>query len=696
MKKTFLLLSLSVLGIINAHSQNTFPATGSAGIGTTTPSASSILEIKSTKKGLLIPRMTKTQRDSIASPATGLLIFQTNSTPGFYDFNGTAWAAVSPKGVNTTLSNLVSPTAVSQSLLPGTNNTIDLGSGTQAWRNGFFGTSIGIGTATPHAPFQLGNSVINRKIVLFETANNDNQFYGFGINSLMLRYQVDGPGAVHAFYAGSSSSTSVELMRIQGNGNVGIGTTAPNAPLQFANTLVNRKIVLYETANDDNNFFGFGINGSTLRYQVGLTSSDHVFYASTSATTSVELMRIKGTGNVGIGTSTPSAKLEVAGGDAVINGVLVGRGPGSDSTNTAIGYQALHDNNVEGQNTACGFDALYSNTIGMWNTAFGYAALDNSTSSLNTGVGYEALNFNTIGGGNSALGYAANVSTINLSNAMALGYEATVNASNKVRIGDANVTVVESAAGSWTISDGRFKTNVQQQVKGLAFIKLLRPVVYNFDVNKYNDFLMQNYPDNVKQTRKAALNNQASKASQIRQSGFIAQDVAAAAKKIGYDFNGVHAPENSTDNWSLSYEKLVVPLVKAVQELSAQNDNLNTKVGDLQKQIDELKAMIASGNQGAVSASNLKSQTWNSGLQQNVPNPFDHTTTIRYTLPEQFNSAKIVVTNKSGVVLKETNVSGAGKGSMQVDASTLAAGAYSYTLYVDGRLIDTKQMILTR
>jgi hypothetical protein len=255
--------------------------------------------------------MTKTQRDSIASPATGLLIFQTNSTPGFYDFNGTAWAAVSPKGVNTTLSNLVSPTAVNQSLLPGTNNTIDLGSGTQAWRNGFFGTSVGIGTATPHAPFQLGNAVVNRKIVLFETANNDNQFYGFGINNLMLRYQVDGPGAVHAFYAGSSASTSVELMRIQGNGNVGIGTTAPDAPLQFANTLVNRKIVLYETANDDNNFFGFGINGSALRYQVGLTSSDHVFYASTSASSSVELMRIKGTGNVGIASAAPTNKLDI-------------------------------------------------------------------------------------------------------------------------------------------------------------------------------------------------------------------------------------------------------------------------------------------------------------------------------------------------------------------------------------------------
>src|SRR5580765_2560432 len=81
----------------NLHAQNTFPSTGAAGIGTTLPNASSLLEIKSTTKGLLISRMTKAQRDAIPSPATGLLIYQTNSTPGFYYFDGSAWTAVTPK-----------------------------------------------------------------------------------------------------------------------------------------------------------------------------------------------------------------------------------------------------------------------------------------------------------------------------------------------------------------------------------------------------------------------------------------------------------------------------------------------------------------------------------------------------------------------------------------------------------------------
>src|SRR4026207_1621125 len=86
--------------------QNTFPATGSVGIGTTTPNSSALLEVKSTSKGMLVPRMTKTQRDAINSPATGLLIYQTNSDDGFYYYSGTSWTELKNSGANRTLGNL--------------------------------------------------------------------------------------------------------------------------------------------------------------------------------------------------------------------------------------------------------------------------------------------------------------------------------------------------------------------------------------------------------------------------------------------------------------------------------------------------------------------------------------------------------------------------------------------------------------
>jgi hypothetical protein len=64
------------------------------GINTNTPDASSALEIESTTGGILIPRLTETQRDAISAPATGLMIYQTDGIAGFYFWNGSAWTKI--------------------------------------------------------------------------------------------------------------------------------------------------------------------------------------------------------------------------------------------------------------------------------------------------------------------------------------------------------------------------------------------------------------------------------------------------------------------------------------------------------------------------------------------------------------------------------------------------------------------------
>ena len=69
------------------------PAFAQIGIGTTTPAPSAALEISSSanNKGILIPRITASQKDAIASPAQGLLIYQTTAPIGFYYYTGTSW-----------------------------------------------------------------------------------------------------------------------------------------------------------------------------------------------------------------------------------------------------------------------------------------------------------------------------------------------------------------------------------------------------------------------------------------------------------------------------------------------------------------------------------------------------------------------------------------------------------------------------
>ena len=64
------------------------------GINTNTPDSSSALDIESSTGGILIPRLTETQRDAISSPATGLMIYQTDQTTGFYFYNGIAWTRI--------------------------------------------------------------------------------------------------------------------------------------------------------------------------------------------------------------------------------------------------------------------------------------------------------------------------------------------------------------------------------------------------------------------------------------------------------------------------------------------------------------------------------------------------------------------------------------------------------------------------
>ncbi|GAA4161102.1 hypothetical protein GCM10022217_26230 [Chryseobacterium ginsenosidimutans] len=413
-----------------------FAAKAQVGIGTPTPNSSSMLDITSTTKGLLMPRMSTGQRTSIASPATGLQVYDT-TTNSFWYFNGAVWvnsgaisaqdlrlltnnnhvtqdAGVGSNGTNlgTGFNNIAIGTGVLnavtsggsnvgigalaltanslgnynyavgesalkantsgtanvglglQSLLANTigNNNVALGYvalqsnttgsnntavGVQAGNNITTGTNnitIGAATAiaTPSASNQLNiaNNIFGTGLSGSVTApagrigigtNNPRSLLHAAIDASTYSGQLvvggktiedkiieigynttTNQGYIQPSWAGNTWSDLLLNPNNGGQGYVGINSQSPHGQLTLGNLVMNRKIILFETVNNDHQFYGFGINGATLRYQTDGAGSDHVFYSASSPTTSTELARIKGNGNVGIGTSAPITKLNVA------------------------------------------------------------------------------------------------------------------------------------------------------------------------------------------------------------------------------------------------------------------------------------------------------------------------------------------------------------------------------------------------
>ncbi|MCA6381828.1 MAG: hypothetical protein IM594_14290 [Cytophagales bacterium] len=159
------------------------------------------------------------------------------------------------------------------------------------------GGNVGIGTSAPtnrlhiNEPSAAGN--------FLRITNNPSP------NGLTLG--LSGAGSQEAFIANNENAAmyfqtnAANRMAITAVGNVGIGTILPNAQLQFANVTGNRKLVLWESANNDHEYYGFGVNGGEFRYQIpNNTGSQHRFYAATGTTSSLLQMSIGANGNVAI------------------------------------------------------------------------------------------------------------------------------------------------------------------------------------------------------------------------------------------------------------------------------------------------------------------------------------------------------------------------------------------------------------
>jgi len=351
--KNLLLSLICLLAATVVSAQN-------VGIGATTftPASSALLELRSTNSGFLMPKMTAAQMNAISGPTEGLMVYQTNVTKGFKYYDGSAWASFG--GAADNFGNHVAGQNIRLNDFWLSNDGGN--EGIRITNDG----KVGVGVAVPTYPFELSSVGVNagpisstdQILARFEQSSTSRgggiQIKGTRALSQvsafidLLNYDENVPneyimsrvagltedngerGALVLYTNGGGTSDSglTEKMRINSNGNVGIGTITPSKALDVVSSASNSNVMsVRSTASNGwssvdfmdqsgslSATFGFANSGTTgiFTNRAYMNSYNHDFVLTRNS--SENSIFISGSnGNVGIGTSSPAAKLDVNG-----------------------------------------------------------------------------------------------------------------------------------------------------------------------------------------------------------------------------------------------------------------------------------------------------------------------------------------------------------------------------------------------
>jgi|WetSurSiteA1Bulk_404760.scaffolds.fasta_scaffold00523_5 trimeric autotransporter adhesin len=239
------------------------------------------------------------------------------------------------------------------------------------------------------------------------------------------------------------------------------------------------------------------------------------------------------------------------------------------SSNTAAGYSALYLNSSGTQNTAVGYNSLLLNTTGSYNTSMGYNSLGtNSTSSYNVAVGFNSLANNSTGTQNTAIGGYAGSSVSTGSNLTLIGYNSSpsiANATNEITLGNNQITTLRCNVQTISsLSDLRDKKNIKDLSLGLDFIMKVKPREFNWDKREW-------YENGI---------SDGSKIQDHPTAGFVAQEFDSVQKSEHAEWLNLVLKSNP-DKWEATYGNLLPVIVKAIQDLKQEKDELKNAFDDL-------------------------------------------------------------------------------------------------------------------
>jgi len=408
-KKTLFIITILVFLSINGFAQVAINETGAS------PDPSTILDLQSTTKGFLVPRVTSAERNLIETTQSGLLVYDTDTESfWYYDSSQVGWVELG--------SDTNSGWAISG------NNTYSSVSG-----------NVGIGTTNPSSKLQIRNgnlSLISQNADAYIKLSSDEEE---DITPAYI-WSENAKG----FAVGSTPGTP-QLLVNAATGKVGIGTSNPNEIL----TIRNGNISAVSEGSDSFIYLGSDELGDAIGSYIW--TDDNVGFSVGSTEGIPQLVIKNSNGNVGIGTTSPGTKLEIAGQIKItggnpgagkvltsdVNGVSTWSSPTvyatsvndlsdaeADAADLFLGDESGNNNNGLNFNTGIGIQTLKSNTTGTSNTATGMGALQfNSIGYENTSNGHLALQKNTTGNANAAFGKEALLNNTTKSNLTAIGYQ---------------------------------------------------------------------------------------------------------------------------------------------------------------------------------------------------------------------------------------------------------------------------------
>jgi len=400
-----------------------------------------------------------------------------------------------------------------------------------------------------------------------------------------------------------------------------------------------------------------------------------------SINSNAQLHVVKPNGSVGIGTETPQdvkfdeeytepIKLDVKGGNTILRGreTVVGSDAAGGMAQVSVGRGRIKN----GRATVSLFPYVETDKV----AATGWIS---AGTTKNSGKQYATFQGNV----KDFLSIRSYQNTANIlfqtpgKNAAEDGIaKLMIKPGGRVGIGTENPTALlhvhgtaaKPGGGDWVgISDRRAKKNINEYTKGLEEVLKINPVTFNYN-------------------GKAGISD-----TETTYVGIVAQEFAKIEPRAVTKHEHTDSISNKTEEFmGIDASSIRYMLVNAIKEQQAKIESLEEKIEKMA--VNGTSAINPTANEISVLIEG--NGTESALLAQNIPNPFKTSTRIEYFVPANSRNARMSFRDMTGKEIKRVDIANDGIGAIELTAKDLAAGIYSYVLYVNGSIVDSKKMVI--